>query len=68
MNTDTFDAVLFLFSRREFSARKQDISHFQTNRVCNCRERNFCRRSIFFINVKMAGLKSKQSVLPQTNL
>ena len=49
-------------TRREFSARKQDISNFQTNRVCNCRKRNFCRRSIFFINFKMAGLKSKQSV------
>ena len=50
-------------TRREFSARKQDISNFQTNRVCNCRKRNFCRRSIFFINFKMAGLKSKQRTM-----
>ena len=53
----------FFQSRREFSARKQDISLFQRNRVCNCCECNFCRHSIFLIKFKMAGLTSKQSLL-----
>ena len=39
-------------TQQAFSACKQSISYFQTNRDSKCREHSFCRHSVFVLIVK----------------